>query len=96
MIGKKHKMDSKVIFAVCDKELINKKLEHEGIIIEINESFFGNTTLTEKEIINTIRDCDNANIFGKKVCDILIKNKLLSKNNLIYIGKVPHAQIYKL
>jgi len=96
MIGKKHLINGQIIFAVCDKELLNKKIEHEDVIIEISSSFFGEEEITDKEIIQAIEECDSANIFGNKVCGILIKNNLLLKENLIYIGKVPHAQIYKL
>jgi hypothetical protein len=96
MIGKKHIIDGKIIFAACDKDLLNKKIEHEDIIIEINESFFGNTELTDKEIVQAIEECDSANFFGKRVCNILITNNLLLNEHLIYLGDVPHAQIYKL
>ncbi len=96
MIGKKHIIDGKIIFAACDKELLNKKIEHEDAVIEINESFFGNESLTEAEIIKAIEECDSANLFGKNVCNILITNNLLLKDHLIYLGDVPHAQIYKL
>ncbi len=96
MIGKKHNIGGKSIFAACDRELLNKKIEYEDVIIDINESFFGNTEVTKEEIVKAIRDCDSANVFGTKVCNILITNKLILKENLIYIGDVPHTQIYKL
>ena len=96
MIGKKHNVDGKVIFAACDKELLNTKIEHEDVVVEIKSSFYGINKITEKELLEAIEECDSANLFGNKVCNILTINNLISKDHIIYVGKVPHAQIYKL
>jgi len=96
MIGKKHNLNGKIIFACCDKDLINTKIMHDEVVIEIRDDFFGTTKINEKELIDAIENCDSANIFGKKVCNLLVKNKLISENHIILINNVPHTQIYKL
>jgi len=96
MIGKLHNVDGKTIFACCDSELINTKINHDDVIIEIRDDFFGKKKMSEKEVLDAIEICDSANLFGRRVCDFLIKNNHISKEHIIYIGKIPHTQIYKL
>ncbi len=96
MIGKKHNLNGKIIFACCDCELINTKINHDDAIIEISSDFFGKNKISEKDVLEAIENCDSANIFGKRVCDFLIANNQISKDHIIYVGKIPHTQIYKL
>jgi hypothetical protein len=49
MIGKVHNQNGRTIFACCDKELIDKKLNHGDIEIHLSRSFYGSSLLTEKE-----------------------------------------------
>lgn len=96
MIGKIHITENTKIFACCDKELLDTKIKYNDIDIFISSSFFGKDSLTEKEILDNINDCDCANVFGNKICDLLLKEKLILKEQIIYLGKIAHAQIYKL
>lgn len=96
MIGKVHNQDGKKIFACCDKELIDKKLNHGDIEIHLSKSFYGLNPLTEKVFLEQINDCDCANVFGNRSCDILLKKKLITKDQIIYIDKIAHIQIYKM
>jgi len=96
MIGKVHSLSGKKIFACCDKELIDKKLNQKGLEIHISKSFYGTSAFTEKAFLEQVKECDQANIFGNKACDILIKEKIISKDQIIYIDKIAHIQIYKI
>lgn len=96
MIGKVHNLDGKILFACCDKELIDKKINYNDIEIHFSKSFFGSSSFTKSAFIEQIRDCDQANIFGNRSCDILLKENLVSKDQIIYFDNVAHIQIYKL
>jgi hypothetical protein len=96
MIGKLHIQENKKIFACCDKELLDTKLRFNDIDIIIHSSFFGKENLTKEQVLENIEECDCANIFGNNVCDLLLKNNLITKEQIIYIDKISHAQIYKL
>lgn len=93
MIGKLH---NNKVFACCDKELINSKITHEDLELVISKSFFGDHQITEKEILENINLCDSGNFFGKKICDLLVSKNLVSKDQIIYFGNIPHIQIYKI
>ena len=96
MIGKKHISNGQIIFACCDDELLNTKISFENITIEINEGFYGITIMSQKEILKNINEADSINVFGKKTCSFLIDNKIISKEQIVYFGGIPHIQIYKL
>jgi len=96
MIGKMHMSNGKKIFACCDKNLLNKSLVFNDATIELSPMFYGNAKITKKNFLEKINDCDSANVFGKKACDVLISKKIISKDSLLLIDKVPHIQIYNI
>lgn len=96
MIGKIHKYSGQKIFACCDFELLEKTIIFNDVNIHISTGFYGSTKLTEKEVIDFVLDADQVNAFGKKVCDLLLSKKIITKENIIYIENIPHVQIYKI
>jgi hypothetical protein len=96
MIGKLHIYNSKKIFACCDKELINTTINYNDVDITFNSSFYGDQVISEDLFLEHIDNCNQANIFGKKACDILLVNNKIRKDQIIYINKIPHVQIYKI
>jgi hypothetical protein len=96
MIGKMHDVDGNKIFASCDKNLVGKTIVSGDLEITFSNFFYGTKVLLKEEILKNIEDCDSANIFGKEICDLLIKEKIILEDSIIYIENIPHVQIYKL
>ncbi|HRS42352.1 MAG TPA: DUF424 family protein [Candidatus Diapherotrites archaeon] len=96
MIGKVHNQNGKIIFACCDKELMDKTLKHGEIEIHLSKSFYGSEKITEKGFLEQINNCDCANVFGNRACDVLLKKKIITKGQIIHIDKIAHTQIYKI
>ncbi len=96
MIGKIHIQNGNKIFACCDKELIDTKIKYGEAEIHISKQFYGTENLTKKELLENLSNCDCANVFGNKVCDLLLKEKIIEKEQIVYISKIAHTQIYKL
>ena len=96
MIGKLHQINGKKMFACCDKELINTTIKTTETEINIKSSFYGKETVSKDFILENIKDCDHANIFGNKVCELLLENNLILKEQIIYFNKIAHVQIYKI
>ncbi|MDO5844806.1 MAG: DUF424 family protein [Methanocorpusculum sp.] len=95
MYLKIHKISgSESVTAVCDAELIGRTLTSEFCDITIDESFYGNELATEEEVIKALHNSVNANIIGKKVCEIAVNEGLIDKECCIIIEGIPHAQIY--
>jgi len=93
MLIKIHKMKDREVISLCDEELIGKKFEEKDLQLEISERFYKGEKLPEEEIVKILKNVDNINIVGKKSVDLALKNKLISKKQIIKIKGIPHAQI---
>jgi uncharacterized protein len=93
MYCKKHVFGTKIVIALCDKELIGKKLTEDKVIIDLDKFryfYIGDdfNYLDER--------FDSINAIGKKSIDFLVKNNYLKdKKNVRKIEKIPHIQIFK-
>jgi uncharacterized protein len=93
MYCKKHVFGTKIVIALCDKELIGKTLKEGNITLDLDkfrDFYIGDDFKYLDERFNSI------NAIGKKSIDFLIKNKYLKdKKNVKKIENIPHIQIFK-
>ncbi len=82
------------ILAACDAEIMGKTLTSPLCDVEIDSSFYGDTIATEEEFLAALGKVCSANLMGKRVCDIAIKEGFLDLESCLMIAGVPHAQIY--
>jgi len=85
--SKLHRIENQKIIAICDKDLIGKKLE-----IDLKKSFFCDKEIDEKKAIELLFKSDIGNLFGKKIIDLATRKGLIDSKNILLIGGVPHAQ----
>ena len=84
------------VVAVCDRELINTTINHNGITVAVTEAFYGNRTATESEVRDALMNAGNINLMGERAVALAIGLGLISRSGCIMIGSVPHAQIFQL
>lgn len=93
MYCKKHVFGTKIVIALCDKELIGKKLQEGNITIDL-EKFKHFYMGDDLKLID--ERFDSINAVGKKSIKYLVENGYLESNkNVKKVDKVPHVQIYK-
>lgn len=80
------------VVAVCDSNLVGRLLEEGKLQLDISEHFYKGEEKTEKEIINVLQQCTNANLVGENAVRIGIKSGIISKDHVIKIKGIPHAQ----
>jgi len=94
MLVKIHESYRKIV-AVCDSDLLGKRIEEGKMQLDISRDFFGGDKKSEKEVIEIIKDAclDDAtfNFVGKKSVGIALKIGLLDKEGIISIQGVPCA-----
>lgn len=89
--------DEHVLVAVCDRELLGKKLSFGDVELEVRESFYGGRLTTVGEAIEIIRtEATIANLMGTDIVSEAIKAGLIHPDATISIGGVLHAQLIKL
>jgi hypothetical protein len=89
------------LVAACDKEVINLELISHGVKIKVNQAFYGEELVNEKELLDEIRRCTSANVIGKEIVKVLIKNKLIHEDAVLWMDfpekneKIGHAILIK-
>jgi len=79
------------VVAICDKDLIGKEIGNE-LKITVKESFYRGELVDENKALELMKKSNICNILGKNIVDLALKNKFITKENIIFIGDVPHAQ----
>lgn len=83
------------IVAVCDAELIGKKLEQGNMQLELSEEFYKGEKRTEEEVIEIMKiessEDSIFNLAGKKSVQAGLKSGIIGSPGIIQIEGVPHA-----
>jgi|TARA_B100001971_G_C17875651_1_gene375480 hypothetical protein len=93
MIVKKHLNEGRLVLAICDNNLIGKKIEEGKLQLDLTSEFYKGEDMSEEELKTIIKKAYMINVVGKKIIDFLIKNKNIDIDDIIFIKKVPHAQV---
>ncbi|OPY37683.1 MAG: hypothetical protein A4E35_01112 [Methanoregula sp. PtaU1.Bin051] len=88
--------DGTTVVALCDCELINTTISDGEIDVCITEAFYGNRRASDDEIREALSLADNANIMGERAVSFAVDMGVISRSSCIMIGKVPHAQVFRL
>jgi hypothetical protein len=93
MLVKKHTNAGRLILAICDSDLIGKKVTEGNRQLDLASSFYKGEETEEKEVNELIKQAYMLNLVGKKAVDFALKNKLIEKENILFVAKIPHAQV---
>lgn len=92
---KVHQNPTGKILAVCDKELIGKTFEDSKLCLNVSERFYKGELVDDVKLIKLVKAYDNINIVGKNSINLFLKEKIITKDHVIKIKNIPHAQIIK-
>ncbi len=79
------------LLAFCDSGLLGKKLDG-PVIFEVRESFYGGSECGETEIKSLAKDATVINAVGRDAVELLVRENIIERENVIMVGGVPHAQ----
>jgi uncharacterized protein len=86
----------RTVVAICDEDLIGKKIKDKTSYIEITKRFYKGEKKSEKEVAKILEEATNINIIGKKSIEFAIKQGIITKEFIKEIKGIPHAQIYEV
>jgi hypothetical protein len=89
-----HEIQDDVVLAICDKGLVGKRLRDDPEFV-VSEGFYHGEEAAEKDLDGLFEMATIGNLVGKVIVDIGIKKRLITKENVIMIGDIPHAQFVK-
>jgi hypothetical protein len=85
-----------LVLALCDKELLGKILKKSSLRIKISEKFYGGKLVDENIALKLMKKATIGNLIGKKIVALAEKNGFITKENIILINGIPHAQFVKI
>jgi len=85
-----------VVAAICDEKLIEKVLDKKDRKIKISRNFYGGQLIDEKMAVKVMRNSTIGNLIGEDAIEMADRNGFISKENVILIDEIPHAQFVKL
>jgi len=93
MIAKVHKSpDNKVVVAVCDSELLGKKIEEGKLQLDLTSDFYKGEEKDDTAAGDLIRNADSVNLVGEKSVSLGIAEGIIDKSHVKEISGVPYAQ----
>jgi len=96
MYLKIHRTEEHILVAVCDKEILGKKISDGELEVEISERFYKGKIAARKEVLEALESATVANLFGEKAVACALESGFIDGQNVLRINGIPHAQIYKL
>jgi hypothetical protein len=91
---KVHSAGNDVIAAICDNDLIGKEIGGKRRI-EVSKSFYGGELVDGAAALDAMKKATIGNIIGKDIVGLAEKSGFITKENIIFIDGVPHAQFVK-
>lgn len=85
----------RVIVAVCDSELLNKKFEEGNFQLDVKENFYKGERVSEEKLIeifeDMIREDATFNIVGEKSVSAALKSGIVTEEGIKKIQGIPFA-----
>lgn len=88
--------DGSTVVAVCDRELLDRRLRHGDLELHVSEFFYGTTPADEGDVARAIRDGDNINLIGEQAVAVAVGLGLVERSACLVIEGIPHAQIVRV
>jgi hypothetical protein len=86
--------NGQLVVAICDEDLLGKRIGSK-FKVEIKESFYKGEKIDEKKAIDLMGKAYICNLMGKNIVELALEKKFISKENIIQINGVSHAQFIK-
>ncbi len=83
-----------VIMVITDIEIIGKKFEDEKLQLDFSKKFYQGEKKNEQEIIEKLKKGYIINLNGTNSTNIKLNLNIISKEKIVTVNQIPHAQAY--
>lgn len=89
---------TEIVVALCDEDMLDKVIEFKKTKakIKISKYFYGEHLVDENIVLKLMDRATIGNLFGKSIVNLAERHGFISKENIINIDGIPHAQFVKL
>ncbi len=80
---------------ICDLDLVGRKLEQDGLVIDVTESYFKQEIIENQKAGDLLKRCAIANLVGEKIVNQALDMKMAKEASVKRISGVPFLMIFK-
>lgn len=80
---------------ICDLELVGRKIEQDGLVIDVTESYFKQEVIEKQRAGELLSKCAIANLVGEKIVGQALSMKMAKEASVKKISGVPFLMIFK-
>jgi hypothetical protein len=84
-----------LVVAICDEEIIDKEIDKK-LKIKVSKNFYGGKLIDEEVALKLMKKATIGNLIGKKIVELAEKNGFITRENIILINGISHAQFIKI
>jgi len=92
ILVKKHVQGGKLILAICDADLLGKKLEDGNKQLDLSGAFYKGEEMKEEEIIKLCKEALSVNVVGKESTRLLEKAGILK--GVQEMDSIPYGMVF--
>ncbi|MBU5537542.1 MAG: DUF424 family protein [Candidatus Aenigmatarchaeota archaeon] len=89
---------TEIVVALCDEDILEKVLDFKkkNVKIKVSKHFYGERLVDESTVLKLMDKATIGNLIGRNIVQLAEKHGFISKENVINIDGIPHAQFVKL
>lgn len=84
-----------LMVAICDLDLVGRKIEQDGLVIDVTESYFKQEIIESEKAGDLLKRCAIANLVGEKIVGQALEMKMAKGASVKRISGVPFLMIFK-
>lgn len=90
-----HSRTGEVIVAICDEDLLGKKLRiNDDFYVEVSKAFYGGFLVQCDDVEKYLKHAGIINILGECITSYLVERGMVSEKAVVRVGGVPHVQLF--
>jgi len=82
-----------LLVVVTDSDIVGKKFEEGRLQLDLTKKFYQGEKKNKEEVKQMMRTARHLHLTGKEVVAIGIEMDLVDPKKIIFIDKIPHAEI---
>jgi len=85
-----------LLVAAADETVVGELFEEDGVRVDVDEEFYGTSTVPRDEVVESLRRASIANLVGETAVEAGVEAEIVDEENVLRIEEVPHAQMVRL
>ncbi|MBT4935395.1 DUF424 family protein [Candidatus Woesearchaeota archaeon] len=82
-----------ILVVITDKDILGKKFMEGKVQLDLTKEFYKGEEMDEKDVITLCEKARDLHLTGKHAVALGINQNLIDPQNILYVQKVPHAEV---